>query len=105
MTCELSVWCAGGSTTPAFLFVGHRLSRSMTFACRSRARLMGERMQVTYRERYWSFDETLTVTQLLKRIDVLPESALVVRNGQLVTEDQVLKPEDTVKVVAVISGG
>ena len=66
---------------------------------------MGERMQVTYRERYWNFDETLTVTQMLKRIDVLPESVLVVRNGQLVTEDQVLKPEDTVKVVAVISGG
>jgi sulfur carrier protein len=62
-------------------------------------------MQVTYRERHWSFDETMTVTQLLSRIAVLPESVLVIRNGQLVTEDQVLKPQDVVKVVAVISGG
>jgi sulfur carrier protein len=62
-------------------------------------------MRVTYRERHWSFDETMTVTQLLSRIAVLPESVLVIRNGQLVTEDQVLKPQDVVKVVAVISGG
>jgi sulfur carrier protein len=64
-----------------------------------------ERMQVTYRERYWTFDETMTVAQILKRVGVLPESVLVVCNGQLITEDQVVKPEDTVKVVAVISGG
>jgi thiamine biosynthesis protein ThiS len=62
-------------------------------------------MQVTYRERYWSFDETMTVMQLLKRIDILPESVLVVRNGQVVSEDQVLSAGDTVKIVAVISGG
>lgn len=62
-------------------------------------------MDITYRSRYWAFDETLTVAQLLNRIDILPESVLVVRNGQLVTEDQFLKPEDTVKIVAVISGG
>jgi sulfur carrier protein len=62
-------------------------------------------MQVTYRERYWTFDETMTVAQILKRVGVLPESVLVVCNGQLITEDQVVKPEDTVKVVAVISGG
>jgi sulfur carrier protein len=64
-----------------------------------------EIMQVTYRERYWTFDETMTVAQILKRVGVLPESVLVVCNGQLITEDQVVKPEDTVKVVAVISGG
>ncbi len=62
-------------------------------------------MEVTYRDRTWTFDEALTVEQMLKRIDVLPESVLVVRDGTLVTEDQKLKPGDRVKVVGVISGG
>ncbi len=62
-------------------------------------------MQVTYRAKSWSFEESLTVLQLLKRVDLLPESVLVVRNGQLVTEDQRLAPGDEVKIVSVISGG
>ena len=62
-------------------------------------------MQVTYRDRTWIFDKRLSVTQMLRRISVLPESVLVVQNGQLVTEDQHLNPGDTIKVVAVISGG
>ena len=62
-------------------------------------------MKVTYRDRVWIFDEPLTVAQLLKRIGLLPESVLVVRDGKLLTEDQRLHPGDEVKVVAVISGG
>jgi len=62
-------------------------------------------MQITYRDKNWSFDEPLTVLQMLKRADLLPESVLVVRNGKLVTEDQRLTPGDNVKIVSVISGG
>ncbi len=62
-------------------------------------------MQVSYRDKHFTFEETLTVQQLLKKLRLLPESVLVVRNGQLVTEDHHLAPEDTVKIVAVVSGG
>jgi len=62
-------------------------------------------MQVTYRDKVWTFDETLTVSQLLRRIKVLPESVLVIRNGTLVTEDQQLSSADEIRIVAVISGG
>ena len=62
-------------------------------------------MQVIYRNHTWTFDEKLTVLQMLKLVDLLPESVLVVRNGQLVTEDQHLQPGDNVKIVSVISGG
>lgn len=62
-------------------------------------------MKVTYRDRTWTFDEPLTVTQLLKKLDILPESVLVVRDGKLLTEDQRVYPGDEVKIVAVISGG
>jgi len=62
-------------------------------------------MQVIYREKQFTFDETMTVQQLLKKLKILPESVLVVRNGQLLTEDRSLAPEDSVKIVPVVSGG
>lgn len=62
-------------------------------------------MRVTYRQRSWEIEEQITVHQLLKRIRLLPESVLVLQNGKLVTEDQLLAVEDEIKVVAVISGG
>jgi sulfur carrier protein ThiS len=62
-------------------------------------------MRVTYRDKNWAIDEPLTVIQLLKRVDLLPENALVIRNGKLVTEDQHLASGDEVKIVSVISGG
>ncbi|HDQ34782.1 MAG TPA: MoaD/ThiS family protein [Chloroflexi bacterium] len=62
-------------------------------------------MQVTYRDRKWEFDQTMQVRALLKALDILPENVLVVRNGQLVTEDQHLRQGDEVKIVAVVSGG
>ena len=43
--------------------------------------------------------------QMLKYVKVLPENVLVVRNGQLIPEDQKLHPGDEVKIVAVVSGG
>ncbi len=62
-------------------------------------------MQVTYRDESWTFDRRMTVVQMLQLIRVLPETVLVVRNGQLVAEDQHLMPGDMVKVVSVISEG
>jgi len=66
---------------------------------------MGQNMHVVYRNKEWYFDEAMKVIQLLKRVRILPETVLVVRNGQLVTEDHPLNVNDEVKIVAVISGG
>lgn len=62
-------------------------------------------MQVTYRDRDWTFDHPMTVTQMLKLIKVPPKTVLVIRNGQLIADDLHLSPGDLVKVVSVISGG
>ena len=47
----------------------------------------------------------LTVRKILKSLDLLPETYLCVRNGELVTEQEVVKDGDTIRVVQVISGG
>jgi len=62
-------------------------------------------MHVVHRDKTWDFDKSILVRQLLKQIDMLPESVLVVRNGQLVTEDLRLNVGDSVKIVSVVSGG
>lgn len=46
-----------------------------------------------------------TVRQLLKKLDLLPEAVLVIRNDELVTEDEQLRDEDIIEIRSVISGG
>lgn len=45
------------------------------------------------------------VDQLLRKLDLNPESHLVVVNGEMVTGDHRLYREDTVEIVSAISGG
>jgi len=45
------------------------------------------------------------VRELLKELRLVPEAYLVIRNDDLVTDDEVLKDSDTVEIRPVISGG
>lgn len=47
----------------------------------------------------------MTLRSSLGKIAVLPESVLATREGQMITEDEILKDGDVVKLIAVISGG
>ncbi len=47
----------------------------------------------------------LTVHQALKRIGLNAEAYLVVRDGEIITEDLLLHNGETVRVIPVISGG
>lgn len=46
-----------------------------------------------------------TVSKLLRQLKLNPATVLVSRNNNLVTEDDVLKDSDEVKILSVISGG
>jgi len=41
----------------------------------------------------------------LEKCDILPESVIATRDGELILEDEILNDGDVVKLVAVISGG
>ena len=45
------------------------------------------------------------VREVLKELNLLPKSVLVVRGDDLVTEDELLKDEDRIEIRPVISGG
>ena len=53
------------------------------------------------------FTETkdLTVAKVFKKLDILPETYLCVRDGELITERELLKKGDVIRFIAVISGG
>ncbi len=51
------------------------------------------------------YEDTLTVKKALQALDLLPEAHLVVRNGELLVEQEYLKDGDRIKLVPVISGG
>ena len=47
----------------------------------------------------------MTVRKVYKKLDLLPETYLCVRNGDLITEQELLKDGDIIRLVPVISGG
>jgi sulfur carrier protein len=47
----------------------------------------------------------MTLLDALKKNNLLPESVIPTRNGEVIVEDEILKDGDVIKLVAVISGG
>ncbi|MCP4141096.1 MAG: MoaD/ThiS family protein [Chloroflexi bacterium] len=46
-----------------------------------------------------------TILAALNKLEILPESIICVRDGELVTEDVILRKGEIIKLVSVISGG
>ena len=62
-------------------------------------------VKLTLRNQEFEVKPNQTLLQALKSLNLQPEAHLAVLNGELITEDQVLREGQTVKLVAVISGG
>ena len=50
-------------------------------------------------------EKSVQVKQAFQRLNLSPEAHLMVRNGELLNENDFLRDGDEVKIVAVISGG
>lgn len=62
-------------------------------------------MKIIYRDGEWELSGGMTARNAIKKVGLDPEAVLVVRNGELVTDDVILRDEDEVKLIAVVSGG
>jgi len=60
---------------------------------------------VVLRRQTWEVEAGITARELLKRLDLNPQSYLVTRDGELISEDTIIQPGDKIRLVAVISGG
>ena len=47
----------------------------------------------------------MRVKDLLKNLDLNPESHIVIRDGEILTSDQWLEEDDSIQVVSAVSGG
>ncbi len=47
----------------------------------------------------------MTLLSALQKINVVPESVIATRNGEMILDDEILKDGEEVKLIAVISGG
>ncbi|MEW6180830.1 MAG: MoaD/ThiS family protein [Chloroflexota bacterium] len=58
-----------------------------------------------YRKQKLELEGTITVRDALKQLGLSPESHLVIRNGELLNENDTLRNGEEVKIVSAISGG
>ena len=47
----------------------------------------------------------MTLLSALEKINIVPESVIATRGGEMILDDEILKDGDVVKLIAVISGG
>jgi sulfur carrier protein len=63
-------------------------------------------IKLILRKKEYQLDEkSIQVKQALQQLSLSPEAHLLVRNGDLLNENDYLKDGDEVKIVPVISGG
>lgn len=61
--------------------------------------------KVIFRDKEWEVQGGRTVKEILAELKINPESVLAVQDGKLINEETVVEEDDTIKLVAVISGG
>jgi sulfur carrier protein ThiS len=68
--------------------------------------LRGEEMvTVVFREKTWETKPGSTIRHIVEQAGMNPESVLAVRDGELINDATLTEDGDTIKLVAVVSGG
>ena len=62
-------------------------------------------VKVILRGKEWELRPGMTVRSAILKLGLDPEAMLAVRDGQLINEATLTRDGDTIKLVAVISGG
>ena len=57
------------------------------------------------RDKEYEVKPGMTLLDALKKSSIVPESVIATRNGEMITDDEVLRSGDVVNLIAVISGG
>ena len=62
-------------------------------------------VRLTLRDKEFEVKPGMMLLDALKKIDVVPESVIATRNGEMILDDEILRDGDVVTLIAVISGG
>jgi sulfur carrier protein ThiS len=62
-------------------------------------------IKIKLRDHEYQLEGELSLNKALKRLNIPNNSILAIRNGSLLTEDEILRDNDQIELVAIISGG
>lgn len=62
-------------------------------------------VKLILRDKEYEVKAGMTLLSALKKCNIVPESVIATRDGEMILDDEILKDGDVVKLVAVISGG
>ena len=62
-------------------------------------------VKLILRNKEYEVKPGMTLLSALQKINIIPESVIATRDGEMILDDEILKDGDVVKLVAVISGG
>jgi len=62
-------------------------------------------VKLILRDRVYEVRPGMSLLDALRKINIVHESVIAVRDGEMITDDEILRPGDEIKLVAVISGG
>jgi len=61
--------------------------------------------KIIFHNQEYDIKHGMTVRKALQKLNIEPDSVLVTLDGELITDDQIIKANDLFKLVPVISGG
>ncbi|MGE5379160.1 MAG: MoaD/ThiS family protein [Bacteroidota bacterium] len=62
-------------------------------------------VKLILRNKEYEVKPGMTLLSALQKINVVPESVIATRDGEMILDDEILKEGDVIRLVAVISGG
>jgi sulfur carrier protein ThiS len=62
-------------------------------------------VKLVLRKQEYEVKPGMTLLSALQKINVLPESVIATREGEMILDDEILQDGDVIKLIAVISGG
>ena len=62
-------------------------------------------VKLILRDREYEVKHGMMLLDALKKCNIVPESVIATREGDMILDDEILKDGDVIKLVAVISGG
>ena len=66
---------------------------------------MDNTVKLILREKEYEVRQGMTLLDALKKSQIIPESVIATREGELILDDEILKQGDVIRLIAVISGG
>lgn len=62
-------------------------------------------VKLILRSKEYEVKSGMTLLSALQKSNIVPESVIATREGEMILEDEILKDGDEIKLIAVISGG